>query len=103
MSDSEFTIDGDWSALYVDGNWEDAVNGETQAVENPATREQVTEVPAATEADVDRAYEAAAEAQQSWADRSPEERVSVVENAIELLDEHRDEILAALAVESGSA
>jgi aldehyde dehydrogenase (NAD+) len=103
MSDSEFTIDGDWSALYVDGNWEDAANGETQAVENPATREQVTEVPAATEADVDRAYEAAAEAQQSWADRSPEERVSVVENAIELLDEHRDEILAALAVESGSA
>jgi len=103
MSDSEFTIDGEWNALYADGDWIDAGDRETLAVENPATREPVTEVPAATEADVDRAYEAAAKAQSSWADRSPDERISVIETVIDLLDEHRDEILEALAVESGSA
>lgn len=103
MSDSGFTADGDWNALYIDGEWEDAGDRETIAVENPATREQVTTVPAATEDDVDRAYEAAADAQTEWAERPAEERVDVIKNALGLLDDHRDEILESLAVESGSA
>nr|WP_245154603.1 aldehyde dehydrogenase family protein [Halorussus marinus] len=72
------------------------------AVENPATREQVATVPAGTEADVDRAYEAAA-AQSEWADTPADERAAVVQDAVDLLDERRDEILESLAVESGSA
>ncbi|WP_128477164.1 aldehyde dehydrogenase family protein [Halorussus pelagicus] len=103
MTDQTFTIDGDWNGLYLDGEWVKASDGETIAVENPATREQVTEVPAATEEDVDRAYEAAAEAQDSWSERSVDERVSVIEDAIEILDDRRDDILETLAVESGSA
>ncbi|WP_137286477.1 aldehyde dehydrogenase family protein [Halorussus salinisoli] len=103
MTDRSFTTDGDWDALYVDGDWVEASSDETIAVENPATREQIAEVPAATEADVDRAYEAAAEAQASWSDRSADERAAVIEDAIGLLDDHRDDILELLAVESGSA
>ncbi len=103
MTDQTFTIDGDWNGLYLDGEWVEASDGETIAVENPATREEVAEVPAATEADVDRAYEAAAEAQRAWSERSVDERVSVIDEAIEILDDRRDDILEALAVESGSA
>ncbi|NEU58797.1 aldehyde dehydrogenase family protein [Halorussus sp. MSC15.2] len=103
MTDREFTLDGDWNALYVDGEWVAASRDETIAVENPATRERVTEVPAATEDDVDRAYEAAAAAQAAWSERSAEERASVIEDAIGILDDRRDDILEALAVESGSA
>ncbi|PSP54899.1 aldehyde dehydrogenase [Halobacteriales archaeon QS_1_67_19] len=103
MTDRGFTTDGDWSALYVDGQWVEADDRETIAVENPATRERITEVPAATPADVDRAYEAAAAAQPAWADRSPEERAAVIRDAIDLLEDRRDEILESLAVESGSA
>ncbi len=89
--------------MYLDGEWVAAADGETIAVENPATRERVTEVPAATEDDVDRAYEAAAAAQASWSERSAEERASVIEDAIDVLDDRRDDVLEALAVESGSA
>ncbi len=96
-------MDAEWNALYIDGEWVDAGDRDDIAVENPATRETVTSVPAATEDDVDRAYEAAAEAQSEWADRPAEERAAVVEDAIDLLDEHRDDILQSLAVESGSA
>ncbi|MFC7081688.1 aldehyde dehydrogenase family protein [Halorussus caseinilyticus] len=103
MTDRGFTTDGEWNALYVDGEWVEASGDETIGVENPATREQVAEVPAATESDVDRAYEAAAAAQASWSDRSADERAEIVGNAIDLLDDHRDEILESLAVESGSA
>ncbi|WP_440007868.1 aldehyde dehydrogenase family protein [Halomicrococcus sp. SG-WS-1] len=103
MSDSAFTTDGEWNALYIDGEWVDADDRDDIAVENPATRETVTSVPAATEDDVDRAYEAAAAAQSEWADQPPNERAGVVEAAVDLLDEHRDDILRSLSVESGSA
>ncbi|WP_135823351.1 aldehyde dehydrogenase family protein [Halorussus ruber] len=103
MTERGFTTDGSWNALYLDGEWVEADDRDTIAVENPATREEITEVPAATEEDVDRAYEAAAEAQESWAATSVEERNAVIEDAIELLDEKRDEILESLAIESGSA
>jgi aldehyde dehydrogenase (NAD+) len=103
VTERGFTTDGSWNALYLDGEWVEADDRDTIAVENPATREQITEVPAATEDDVDLAYEAAAEAQASWAEKSVKERNAVIEDAIELLDEKRDEILESLAIESGSA
>jgi len=103
MAPTEFTTDADWNALYLDGEWVERGDRDEIAVENPATREQVATVPAGTEADVDRAYEAAAAAQSEWADTPADERAAVVRDAVDLLDERRDEILESLAVESGSA
>ncbi|KZN24745.1 aldehyde dehydrogenase [Haladaptatus sp. R4] len=103
MSDRAYTLDGDWNALYIDGEWIDGGDRDEIEVTNPATQEKVTSVPAATEDDVNRAYEAAAEAQADWADLPPSKRVGVVQSALDLLDEHRNDILHALAVESGSA
>jgi aldehyde dehydrogenase (NAD+) len=103
VTDRAFTIDGDWNALYLDGEWVEAGDRDTIEVENPATRERVAEVPAGTEEDVDRAYEAAAEAQEEWAALPPQKRTQVVEAAVDLLDEHRDDILESLAIEAGSA
>ncbi|USZ69484.1 aldehyde dehydrogenase family protein [Halorussus salilacus] len=103
MSESSFTISDDWNALYIDGEWVEPGDRDELGVENPATRERVTTVPAGTEDDVDRAYDAAVAAQSAWADRPADERAEVIERAGELLDDHRDDILEALAVESGSA
>ncbi|WP_135827615.1 aldehyde dehydrogenase family protein [Halorussus halobius] len=103
MAPTEFTTDADWNALYIDGEWVEPGDRDEIAVENPATREQVAAVPAGTEADVDRAYEVAADAQSEWADAPADERAAVVQDAVDLLDERRDEILESLAVESGSA
>ncbi|WP_227375279.1 aldehyde dehydrogenase family protein [Haladaptatus halobius] len=103
MSNNAFTTDGEWNALYIDGEWVDGGDRDEIEVTNPATRDQITSVPAATEDDVNRAYEAAAAAQSEWADRPPHKRVSVIESALDLLDEHRDAILRSLAIEAGGA
>ena len=102
MPDS-YAIDADWNALYVDGEWTAADSDETIAVEDPSTREQVATVPAAVEADVDPAYEAAAEAQSEWADAPPARRAEVIQDAIEALQAHSEEITDLLAHEAGGS
>lgn len=92
---------GEWTKQYIDGEWCGASTGETSAIENPANRETFTEVPAATEADVDRAYQSAAAAQEDWADRPHEDRVAIIEDAIEAVEDARNDIVDLLAVESG--
>ena len=102
MPDS-YAIDADWNALYVDGEWTAAESDETLAVEDPSTREQVATVPAAVEADVDAAYEAAAEAQPEWAAAPPARRAEAIQNAIEALQAHSDDVTDLLAHEAGGS
>src|SRR3954466_6049834 len=59
---------------FVGGEWVDAVDGGTMEVLNPATGETIAEVPRGTEADVDRAVEAAVKALPEWLQATPGER-----------------------------
>jgi aldehyde dehydrogenase (NAD+) len=97
------SIDADWNRLYIDGEWVDSESDETLSVEDPSTREEVTQVPAGTEADVDAAYEAAAEAQSEWADAPPVEREQVAQGFAQVLQEYSDEIVDLLAHEAGGS
>jgi aldehyde dehydrogenase (NAD+) len=101
MSDLDLT-DTDWTVQYIDGDYVPPEDRDTIAVEDPSTRDQFTEVPAGTTDDVDAAYEAAVDAQNEWANTSPQQRASVVRNARDLLKEHRDDIIELLATESGT-
>ncbi|GAA0268894.1 aldehyde dehydrogenase family protein [Halobacterium noricense] len=101
--ETHLSIDADWDALYIDGEWRDAEHGDVTPVENPATREVVAEVPEGTEADVDDAYAAATAAQEEWANTTPDERARVVRTVAQLLDDYEDEICDLLAIESGGA
>ena len=96
-----FSIDSEWPGPYVDGEWRSG-DRKTVAVENPATRNTVAGVAFGTEADVDDAYEAIERAQSDWAD-SPQQRVRVLESAMDLLEDNQDDIIELLAIESGSA
>ena len=98
---TEFAIDADWNALYIDGEWTDSEDGESIDVADPSTRETVARVPAGAEADVDAAYEAAAAAQSEWADRPPVRREGVIQEAIETLRANADEIAGLLETEVG--
>ncbi|PWU19356.1 MAG: gamma-aminobutyraldehyde dehydrogenase, partial [Candidatus Rokuibacteriota bacterium] len=60
---------------YVGGEWVDSTDGETMEVLNPATGEVIAEVPKGTEADVERAVEAARKAWQQWQDKTPKDRM----------------------------
>jgi len=100
MSD-DLSIEADWNALYVGGEWRESESGETIDVEDPSTREVVTQVPAGTEADVDAAYEAAADAQTAWAEHPPAAREQAVKDFLQALNEHREEVIELLTTEIG--
>src|SRR3954451_4828911 len=59
---------------FVGGEWVDAIEGGTMEVLNPATGDVIAEVPSGTQADVDRAVEAAKKALAEWLETTPGER-----------------------------
>jgi 1-pyrroline dehydrogenase len=77
---------------YVGGEWVDAVEGGTAEIINPATGETIAEVPNGTQADVDRAVEAAKNAYPEWFDTTPGERAEMLLKLADALDEHGDEL-----------
>ena len=77
---------------FVGGESVDAVEGGTMEVLNPATGETIAEVPSGTEADVERAVDAARKAQPEWAEATPKERSEVLLKLADLVDEHAEEL-----------
>jgi 1-pyrroline dehydrogenase len=76
----------------VGGEWVDAAEGGTREVINPATGETIAEVPEGTQADVDRAVEAAKEAWAEWRESTPQERSELLLKLAEIIDEHGEEL-----------
>jgi betaine-aldehyde dehydrogenase/aminobutyraldehyde dehydrogenase len=76
----------------VGGEWVDAAEGETMEVLNPATGETIAEVPRGSQADVDRAVEAAKRALPEWLETTPGERAAALLKLADLVDEHTDEL-----------
>src|SRR5215212_816250 len=77
---------------FVGGEWVRAVEGETMEVLNPATGETIAEVPRGTQADVDRAVEAAKKALPEWLETTPKERSEALLKLAAAIDENTDEL-----------
>src|SRR3954471_13812579 len=86
---------------FVGGQWVDAVDGATMDVINPATGEKIAEVPRGTEADVDRAVEAAGRALPEWLDTTPGERMTALLKMADLIDEHAEELARLESLNTG--
>ncbi|NEU56333.1 aldehyde dehydrogenase family protein [Halorussus sp. MSC15.2] len=99
----DISIDADWNSIFLDGEWVPSEGEEELAVEDPSTREEVARVPAGVETDVDAAYEAAAEAQEEWAEAPPAERERVAQEYAQVLQEYEEEIVEMLAREAGGS
>ena len=76
----------------IGGEFVDAADGGTAEIINPATGETIAEVPQGTEADVDRAVEAAKKAWPEWKETTPQERSEILLKLAELIDEHTEEL-----------
>jgi 1-pyrroline dehydrogenase len=76
----------------VGGEFVDAVEGSTAEILNPATGETIAEVPEGTQADVDRAVDAAKKAWPKWRESTPAERAELLLKLADLIDEHTDEL-----------
>jgi 1-pyrroline dehydrogenase len=77
---------------FVGGEWVDAVEGETMEVLNPATGETIAEVPRGSQADVDRAVEAAKRALPEWLETTPGERAELLLKLADAIEENADEL-----------
>jgi 1-pyrroline dehydrogenase len=77
---------------FVGGEWVDAVDGGTAEILNPATGETIAEVPQGTQADVDRAVEAAKRAWPEWRETTPQERAEMLLKLADAIEAHTDEL-----------
>ena len=89
--------------MYINGEWVDAENGTTFTSVNPATGETWAEVPEASEADVNRAVEAAHRAfnEGSWSTLTPTARGKMLRRLAEILAEHSEPLGRCETVDTG--
>ena len=72
------TLTASRQRMFIDGDWADAASGETAPVINPATEEEIAQVPKGDAADVDRAVAAARAAFETWSQTTPAERAKAL-------------------------
>ena len=87
--------------LLINGEWQDAADGRTLPVFNPATGAEIGRVAHAGIADLDRALAAAQKGFEAWRDVPAIERARTMRRAAALVRERADSIAATLTQENG--
>jgi betaine-aldehyde dehydrogenase len=77
---------------FIDGDFVDPAEGQTEQVMNPATGEAIAEAPLSTAEDVNRAVAAARRAFDGWAATTPGERALALLKLADAIEQHSDEI-----------
>ncbi|NUO34709.1 MAG: NAD-dependent succinate-semialdehyde dehydrogenase [Dermatophilaceae bacterium] len=94
-------IDSVPKGLYIGGQWRDGGEGQTIAVDDPATGKVLTHVAAATVADGRAALDAAVAAQSDWAKTPPRDRGELLRAAYEKITERAEEFAMLMTLEMG--
>ena len=89
--------------LYIGGAWVSPAADGTFVSINPSTGEKLADVPAATDADVNRAVQAAKRAFPEWSRVPMRERARCLERLARRIVEHADRLALIDAVDSGNA
>lgn len=92
---------GESKQMYINGEWVSAESGETLAVINPATCEQVGTVSFGDAREAKKAIDAAHEAFQSWSRLTARERSKYLSTLAELVRKNRDELAGLISAEMG--
>jgi malonate-semialdehyde dehydrogenase (acetylating) / methylmalonate-semialdehyde dehydrogenase len=87
--------------FLVNGNWEDAAGRALYPITNPATGQEIAQVPYATAEDVDRTARAAHAAFQQWREVPVVDRVQPFYRYKTLLEKHAEETARILSTENG--
>lgn len=91
----------DLAYQFIDGEWRSG-SGSWDIVDfNPYNGEKLTSISVATVEEIDLAYRAAEQAQREWGATNPYTRRLVFERALRFIDDHEDELGAAIAAEVG--
>ena len=100
-SEEQAVIDGVRKQLFIGGEWRDATEGGTFAVDDPSTGEILCEVADAQPDDALAAIAAASETQMDWANHPPRERGEILRRAFEIITERIDELALLMTLEMG--
>lgn len=87
---------------YVNGAWVEGASNRTFENLNPFDSSLITTIPIATTSQLEEAYEAAKAAKDEWA-ANTQLRVDVLKNFIQYLQNHQEEIVNLLVLETGSS
>lgn len=88
---------------WIGGQWVKSASELTEDVYNPATGEVLAKVPLSTQAEVDQAVSAAAEAFTAWSRTPVPRRARVLFKYQQLLVEHWDELARLITQENGKS
>jgi succinate-semialdehyde dehydrogenase/glutarate-semialdehyde dehydrogenase len=88
---------------FIGGSWQDASDGSTFDVRDPATSEVLAQVANGTTEDASKAVEAASSALSSWAASAPRVRAEVLRRAFSLMSERAEDLARLIVVENGKA
>ncbi|HXH03568.1 MAG TPA: NADP-dependent succinate-semialdehyde dehydrogenase [Candidatus Competibacteraceae bacterium] len=88
---------------YIDGQWQDADDGATLAVDNPATNELIGTVPRMGAAETRRAIAAAHAAFPAWRRLTAKERARYLRRWFELMLEHQEDLAVLMTCEQGKS
>ena len=94
-----YAINGD---QYINGIWRAGRSARRLDDRNPFNGESLLEMPLASVADLDDAYQAARRAQTDWAALHPTQRSAQLEKLAQVIQNRREEIIDWLIHESGS-
>jgi succinate-semialdehyde dehydrogenase / glutarate-semialdehyde dehydrogenase len=86
---------------WIGGEWVDADSGETFAVANPATGEELARTPRMGAAETRRALEAAEAALPGWRSRTAADRARIMRRWADVMLEHLDDLALLLTLEQG--
>src|SRR5829696_8295496 len=86
------TIEGTKIRNFIGGEERDPAGGETEAILNPATEEQIAEAPLSGEEDVANAVAAAKKAFPGWSQTTPRERSEALLRIADSIDENAEEL-----------
>ncbi|MCP3763659.1 CoA-acylating methylmalonate-semialdehyde dehydrogenase [Domibacillus sp. A3M-37] len=88
---------------YINGEWVDSVSGKFETVVNPATGEEIAQVPLSSKEDVARAVEAAEEAFKTWSQTAVPKRSRILFKYQQLLVDNWEELAKLVTIENGKS
>jgi acyl-CoA reductase-like NAD-dependent aldehyde dehydrogenase len=89
--------------MLIDGQWTEAASGAVLAVQNPANKQTIAEIPRGDAEDIARAVRAAAAAFPAWSRVAPRDRGRLLARIAEALEARMEEIARTIALETGNA
>ena len=88
--------------MYINGEFTDAISGQTYMTENPATGKTVGEIPLGGAEDVEKAVRAAKAAFPEWSAKSMAERSEIINRIADELEKRSEELAQLDVVDHGT-